>query len=200
MGQVKIQGSSMIERNGPLKTFSNAMTCMWGSPEIDLFASRLNTMCSTYIAWKPDPPPPQAAVIDAFTLRWDNAFFCAFPPFSMVSQTLQEIEEEKATGNLVVSLWSTQPWFAKLIKMLIANPVLMGSSSDMLTLPGKEGSLHSLRERLILRGCLCSGKKCSRDKFQKQLPKSFSSDGGSIHRNNMQRTLRSRQIFSFKGN
>ena len=39
----------------------------WGTPDVDLFASRLNAKILCYVAWKPDP---NAFAIDAFTLNW----------------------------------------------------------------------------------------------------------------------------------
>ncbi|KAH9634344.1 hypothetical protein HF086_011604 [Spodoptera exigua] len=36
-----------------------------GEPEIDLFASRTNAKCISYVSWKPDP---EAMNIDPFTL------------------------------------------------------------------------------------------------------------------------------------
>ena len=53
------------------------ITERWGSPKIDMFASRLNYQTLPYVAWKPDP---QAMAIDAFTLNWDFPLIFAFPP------------------------------------------------------------------------------------------------------------------------
>ena len=41
----------------------------FGSPEIDLFASRLNNQLKRYVTWLPDP---NAESVDAFTLDWGN--------------------------------------------------------------------------------------------------------------------------------
>ncbi|KAI8435449.1 hypothetical protein MSG28_003752 [Choristoneura fumiferana] len=51
----------------------------FGQPEVDLFASRANAKCQTYVSWKRDP---EAFCIDAFTINWSQKFFYAFPPFS----------------------------------------------------------------------------------------------------------------------
>ena len=40
------------------------------------YGSKLNSKCSRYVAWKPDP---HAEAIDAFTVQWDNLFFYALP-------------------------------------------------------------------------------------------------------------------------
>jgi hypothetical protein len=39
---------------------------LWGQPEIDLFASRLNAQLPCYVSWKPDPG---TSFTDAFTMR-----------------------------------------------------------------------------------------------------------------------------------
>lgn len=41
------------------------ITRVFGKPEIDLFASRINKKCETYCSWKRDP---DARVINAFTI------------------------------------------------------------------------------------------------------------------------------------
>lgn len=42
---------------------------LWGYPEIDLFASRINIKCDRYCSWHRDP---EAFRVDAFTLEWTN--------------------------------------------------------------------------------------------------------------------------------
>ena len=48
------------------------------TPDIDLFASRINNQLSPYISWQPDPG---ASFIDAFSVSWETYHFYAFPPF-----------------------------------------------------------------------------------------------------------------------
>lgn len=48
----------------------------FAEPEIDLFATRLNAKCSTYVSWNRDPT---AFNVDAFTIDWSSYFFYAFP-------------------------------------------------------------------------------------------------------------------------
>lgn len=60
----------------------------FGSPEIDLFASRGNTKCKKFFAWHRDP---EALGIDAFMFNWSFIFFYAFPPFSIITKGLNKI-------------------------------------------------------------------------------------------------------------
>jgi len=59
------------------------------------------------VAYQPDP---EAFAIDAFTLSWESYLFYAFPPFSLIALALQKIQEEEATGLILVPKWPTQPW------------------------------------------------------------------------------------------
>lgn len=77
-----------------------------GTPEIDLFASRINKKCSKFISWKRDP---EAYNIDAFTLSWKEFYFYAFPPFSLILKCLRKIINDQASGILVVPYWPSQP-------------------------------------------------------------------------------------------
>ena len=51
----------------------------FGTPDIDLFASRINHKLPRYVAYKPDP---HAQAIDAFAHKWD-LFSYIFPPFNL---------------------------------------------------------------------------------------------------------------------
>lgn len=52
-------------------------------PNIDLFATRLNSKCQKFVSWKPEP---DSVIIDAFTISWTNLSFYTFPLFSMVAK------------------------------------------------------------------------------------------------------------------
>ncbi|XP_036150166.1 uncharacterized protein LOC105830632 [Monomorium pharaonis] len=68
----------------------------FGHPEIDLFATRNNTKCKKFLAWKNDP---EAWAIDAFTVNWHSqGLFWAFPPFALILKTLRKIVADQAAG------------------------------------------------------------------------------------------------------
>ncbi|CAH2105277.1 unnamed protein product [Euphydryas editha] len=76
----------------------------FNKPEIDLFASRLNKKCSTFVSWQSDP---EAFAVDAFTLHWNRYYFYAFPPFCLILKVLQKVITDKAKGIIVVPQWRT---------------------------------------------------------------------------------------------
>ena len=60
---------------------------LFGKPDIDLFASRLNIQVEDYVSWKPHP---MAKFVAAFTIDLSKFFFSAYPPFCLVSRCVQK--------------------------------------------------------------------------------------------------------------
>ena len=71
------------------------ITNKFGSPEIDLLASRLNKECAKYSSWRSDQ---EALFVDAFSVNWNNLFFYAFPPFSLIGRCLEKSHANQAEG------------------------------------------------------------------------------------------------------
>jgi hypothetical protein len=99
-------------------------------PDVDLFASNVNTKCSKYVSWFRDP---DSIAVDAFTISWNNIFFYAFPPFSMILKSLRKIVEYKAEGILVVPLWPTQAWFPLFLELLKGDVIKFNPRENLLT-------------------------------------------------------------------
>ena len=71
-----------------------------GTPEIDLFASRLSHQIKTYFSWRPDPLS-QAA--DAFQQNWFHKSLYAFPPFCMIPKILSKALKDKVPIMILVT-------------------------------------------------------------------------------------------------
>ena len=123
-------------------------------PDIDLFASRLNTQFPRYVSFRPDPG---AVAIDALTLNLSHFQFYAFPPFSVISTFLQKVQEDKATGICVIPDWPTQAWYPKAMQMCFTPPLKLGPGRKLLKLPGHPQDLHPLHKSLALLVCHLSG-------------------------------------------
>ena len=93
---------------------------IFGRPEMDMFATRLNNKLPRYCAWKPDPG---AEIIDAFTVSWEGMYIYAFPPFNLIGRVLQKIKMDKCSALMVIPAWSTKGWYTQVRKMLIGKPV-----------------------------------------------------------------------------
>ena len=135
-----IPGSTNIEADKESRQFNTSIEWslntevfqdikhMLGPFHIDLFASRLNFKVSNYVSWKPDP---NAKYVNAFLMNWENYYFYAFPPFSVIATCLQKVEQDKASGVILVPLWQTQPWFTILLHLLVDYPLLLPQSNTL---------------------------------------------------------------------
>ena len=82
---------------------------IWGTPDIDLLANRLNHKVAEYASWKPDP---EYCFINAFSKKWKQFdYIYCFPPFTSIWKTLSKIRKVLSRGLLIAPLWSTQSWF-----------------------------------------------------------------------------------------
>ena len=107
----------------------------WGTPEIDLFASRTAHQLETYFSWRPDP---DCQAIDALTQTWDQTLGYAFPPFSLIGRCLEKVRRSQTTVVLIAPIWTAQPWYPVLLGMLISNPRRIEMERDTLTHPLEE--------------------------------------------------------------
>ncbi|XP_068690471.1 uncharacterized protein [Montipora foliosa] len=102
------------------------------TPEIDLFASRLNAKTAKLISWHPQPG---AVATDAFSLSWANMNCYAFPPFSLLPGVLAKIRHDKALVLLIVPVWPTQSWYPLLLQLSTVQPILLPRVDNLLSLP-----------------------------------------------------------------
>ena len=130
------------------------IVCSFGSHSIDLFVSRLNTKCKRFCSRFQDP---ESEVVDAFTISWKKEDLYAFPPFALILPTLRKIINDRATGTMVVSKWSTQPWYP-LFTSLIKEPVLYFEPSQEILISPCSSLSHPLAKNLTLVAARLSGK------------------------------------------
>lgn len=129
----------------------------FGQPDIDLFASRSNAKCDTYVSWMPDP---DSSNVDAFTISWNHLYFYCFPPLSMILKCLNKIVNEKSTGIIVFPHWPSQPWFPLLKQLLVSEVIYF---NDALRSPSR---IH-LPQEIILAAAIVSGKRLRGGPFLK---------------------------------
>ena len=124
-------------------------------PDIDYFASRLNTQLPKYVSYRPDP---YAHSINALAQNWANTKGYIFPPFSLIDRVLQKIQHEKATAMVVVPVWTTQPWYTTFMEMLRSKLITIPPSPDLMTMPQAPNLVHPLHKNLTLMAGILSGK------------------------------------------
>ena len=186
-----IPGASNVEADHESRSFHDEtewklnsqiffkIACILGNPSIDLFASRLNTQLAVFASWRPDP---DAKYIDAFTFSWHDTNFYAFPPFSLIGRCLQKATMDKAEGIIVAPIWPTQPWFAQLLRMIVATPIVLPRKDNLLQSPIK-GKLHPLWRKMTLMACKISGHHWKSAEFLQRQPLLCYSLGERAQRN-----------------
>ena len=105
---------------------------VYGPVTIDLFASRINAKVGRFYSYNPHA---EACGHDTFTFSWQQEHSYAFAPFSCIPQVINKIELESATGILAVPLFTTQPWFTRLLRILTSEPLLLPKSHTCLYFP-----------------------------------------------------------------
>lgn len=136
----------------------------YGEPEIDLFASRLNTKCTKYISWKRDP---SAFNVDAFTVDWGSYYFYSFPPFSLILKCLRKIINDRATGIMVVPYWVSQPWYPLFQSLMSQEPIFFHPDRNLLLSPSREP--HPRWRTLTLVSCRLSGQLLQGNHYTQKL-------------------------------
>ena len=89
---------------------------LYGPSDIDLFASSDNHQLPQYVSYLPDP---KAVAVNAFSLSWTNLFPFIFCPFSVINSVLQKLEQDQAEAVMVAPLFTTQPWFPRLLQQVL---------------------------------------------------------------------------------
>lgn len=157
------------------------ITDIFGRPDIDLFANRINSQLERYYSWRPDP---SAQAIDAFRQSWTGQLNYIFCPFSVIGLALQKIEQELAEAILIAPVWPTQAWFPKLLQLTMDCPLLLPVKKDLLTVPDKT-LVHPLLKRLHLAVFRISGKICKSVDFRKKLSILSCTHGEIVRTGNM---------------
>lgn len=113
-------------------------TDILGTPKIDMFVCRLDKQLPQYVSWKPDPG---ACHVGAFSFSSNGKFLYIFPPCSLLSRCLQKVGNDQTLALLVVPVWPTQVWWPRVLRLPVANPLMLPQHKDLLTLP-QSGTLH----------------------------------------------------------
>ena len=104
----------------------------WGPHSMDLFSTFQNRQLRRYASWKPQPG---AVWVDSMRHPWLRENGWANPPFSLIGRVLQKVAQEGSTITLLAPLWPGQPWFPRLLSMLVAPPIVVPSAPKTFTLP-----------------------------------------------------------------
>lgn len=104
----------------------------YGTFDIDLFATHLNTHCPTFYS---SPASPGCAAINSLEQCWAEGNLWANPPFSKIELVLDKIVEDKATVVLILPVWTNQQWRSMAIRR--ADEVFLLPPDAGLFVPGR---------------------------------------------------------------
>ena len=165
---------------------------IFGSPDIDLFASRLNAQMDTYCSWKPDP---FCTHIDAMYITWDS-FVYIFPPFCMIWPVIKKVSSETDKALVIVPYWPTQSWFPYIMEMIIAEPILI--KGHHLSLPGTD-FVHPMCPKLELVALLISRCQEKQQAFRRSPWISCGQHGGTVPTKSTMQLVRRGRSFAVGG-
>ena len=135
----------------------NQIIQTFGSPDVDLFASRTNYKLQPYVSWQPDP---NSFAVDAFCLDWAQFKLCyAFPPFALLGKVLHKVINDNADMLLIAPKWRTQFWFPMLHHLLVEEPYKLPEKPDTVFLAHNPKLVHPIWDKLHLFCFRISGKR-----------------------------------------
>ena len=97
--------------------------------EIDLFASRLSSQLQRFFSWRPDL---SAVATDAFLQDWKELRAYANPPWNLIGRVLSKVEEQGAQIILIAPVWPSQPWYPRLLGLLMSYPLKIDPRQEVM--------------------------------------------------------------------
>jgi len=93
---------------------------VWGTPHLDLFATKDNAKLPVFVSPLPDP---EAWAEDALAISWTNLWAYAFPPTSIMVRVVEKILQSVCHIILVAPAWPGQSWFNLLLDLSTEDPL-----------------------------------------------------------------------------
>lgn len=168
---------------------------LWGTPQLDLFATRLNHLLPLFVSPVPDH---RACAVDAMSLEWRNLFAYAFPPFKLVPLVLSKIKDSNSQFILIAPLWPQRSWFSVILNLVVDFPRELPVLPDLVS-QNHGKVLHSNPSMLHLHAWKLSGVKSEIDNFLSLLPNASLNPADSLPSRSILRDGRFFQIGVSKG-
>ena len=143
-----------------------AISQLWTSPHVDLFATAQNTKLPVYYSPIPDS---QAAGIDSLSQNWSGTIGYAFPPPNMLQLVLNKVQSTPGCQVLlVVPKWPRRTWFPLLLSLLVDLPRQLPIRKTLLKQPNLQ-VFHPNPQELALHVCNISSNTLLNKGFQSRL-------------------------------
>ena len=132
LGPSKVRGSSVEWHLLP--SICRIIFQRMERPHIDLFASRENAQLPTYCSWTRDPA---ALHQDAMSMSWDGISTYAFPPIALIPRVLLKLSQSTDCRMILICpRWPRQPWFTRLLSLLLGTPRTLPPRRDLILAEG----------------------------------------------------------------
>ena len=116
---------------------------LWGTPEVDMFATVLNSHLYRFML---SIPEPRALAVDALSQDWQVRSMCMFPPFSLLNKVIQKLRSTQAAE--VASWWPKQSWFSTPTSSLCGSPLCVFPTVEIFC-PSRIRSMSRTESRTI---------------------------------------------------
>ena len=104
---------------------------VWGTPEVDMFATLSNSHLPRFIS---PVPEPRALAVDALSQDWQGRSVYMFPPFPLLNRVMQKPRSTQAAGMILVApWWPSQSWFPHLLRLCVEHPLVLPYRRDLLS-------------------------------------------------------------------
>ena len=96
-----------------------AIWLRWGTPQVDLFATRDNNKLPTFVSPMSDD---MAWRTDALSFSWRGLWAYAYPPTPLIPRVLSKVREDGAELILVAPWWPKRAWAVELLDLSLEPP------------------------------------------------------------------------------
>ena len=138
------------------------------TPEVNLFAPRLNNQLPRYVARYPNPG---SIATDAFLQHWRQWKVFIHGSIVLLPRILQKLQQDQATGLVIAPTWPGQPWFPALRELLVDFPAQLPIAQGTIFLPFEQQTIHPLWKTLRLAVWPLSGLVCKQQAFYQRCAK-----------------------------
>ena len=127
---------------------------IWGTPLIDLFASKENKQTPVFCSWIPHQ---DALAIDALSISWEGMFAYVYPPICLIPKVLQHMEQFRCQIILIAPKWPRRHWYPDLLKFLIAHSTMSKETTSVARpVTTAQNNDQSSKSRSIQSACLAT--------------------------------------------
>ena len=158
------------------KKVVQALFQIWGTPLIELFASKENKQTPVFCSWIPHQ---DALAIDALSISWEGMFAYVYPQICLIPKVLQHMEQFYCHIILIAPKRPRRFWNQDLLKFLIACPRKLPLWPDLLQQP-KTMISHPNPEVFSLHAWLLWTVTSTKRAFLTSLESSFQPFGGQL--------------------